>query len=78
MHGPRPSIEECKVLRVYYKKYAEQPALAAIKIGKTIKFDGTTEEVNTMVAHDAPIPRKEKGKNLKNSKSGKYTAVPSE
>ena len=28
------------------------------KRGKTVKFDGTTEEVNSMTAHDAPIQRK--------------------
>ena len=45
----------------------------------TVKFDSETQEVNTMVYHDAPIPRKKKGKNqAKNPMIEKDTAIPSE
>ena len=49
------------------------------KRGKTVKFDGTIEEVNIMTAHDATIQREtRRGGQAQNPKSYKYTAVTKE
>ena len=83
-HVPSNAIEECKVIKEYFKKYAAQRthkdkeaiSRGKKKSGKTIKFDGETQDFNTMVSHDAPISKKKKGKNMaKNNKSEKYVAV---
>ena len=66
LHGPGHSMEECKVLKEYSTKYtAQRPnnerearSGSNKKCGKIVKFDRTTEEMNLMTAHDAPIPRK--------------------
>ena len=39
----------------------EFPTGSNKKRGKTVQFDVTTEEVNSMTARDAPIPRKTEG-----------------
>ena len=43
-----------------------------INHGKTVKFEGYTQEVNTMVSHDTPIPRKNKGENQKKKPKSEY------
>ena len=46
---------------------------------KTVKFDGATQEVNTMKYHDEPIPKKKKEKKQReNPKSDQANADPSE
>ena len=69
LHGPRHSSEECKFLRYYTEKlsaqhtYKDKQALSGgNKRGKTVKFEGATEEVNIMKSNDEPIPRKKKVK----------------
>ena len=80
-------MEECKVMKDYSANYAtqrphnEREARSGgyKKRCKTIKFDGTTEEVNITTAHDAPIPRKNRGGGqVQNPKSDKDTAVTKE
>ena len=52
---------------------------ATKKRGKTVQFDGTTEEANRTTDSHAPIPRKTKGKiQAKKPKIDKNTAVPEE
>ena len=71
LHGPGHSTEGCKVLKDHSAKYdvqrppneREARSGGNKKRGKTIKFDGTTEEVNITTAHDTLIPRKMKGRN---------------
>ena len=71
LHGPGHSMDECKVLKEYTAKYAAQRSHNEIearsggnkKRGKTVKFNGATEEVNRMTDHGASIPRKKKQKN---------------
>ena len=87
VHFPRHSTEECKVLKEYTKKYAVRKPYKDKEAycggnknsGKIVKLDGETQEVNTMVYHDAPIPRKKKGKNKKKKhKSDQANSDPSE
>ena len=69
LHGLGHSTEECKTPKDYPAKYTAQiphNEIEALSGGnkkrvKTVKFDDSTEEVNTMTAPDAPIPR-EKGR----------------
>ena len=69
LHVPGNSIEECKLLKDYSTKYVaqhphnkrESRSGGNKKRGKTVHFDGTTEEVNSMTARGVPIPRKTKG-----------------
>ena len=83
---PVQSTEECKALKYYSKNYAvqrphkdEARSCGNKKSGKTIQFDGTIKDVNSMTASDAPIPRKTKGKSqAKKPKSDKETATPEE
>ena len=70
LNGPGHSTEECKVLKDCSAKYAAQRphnkrearSGGKKKRGNTVKFDGTTEEVNRTTAHDAPIPGKKREK----------------
>ena len=65
-NGPGHSTKECKVLKVYFIKYAklwlsnarEAHSGGTRKRDKTVQFYGTTEEVNVVTACDSPIPRK--------------------
>ena len=69
VHGPGNSAEGCKLLKEYSEKYAvqrphkekEARSRGSKKIGNNVKFNGETQEVNTMVSHDVTIPRKKKG-----------------
>ena len=87
VHGPGHSTEDCKVLKEFSKNYAAQRTHKEKeawsggnkKRTKTVKFDSQTQEFNTMVYRDAPIPRKKNGRDqAKNPKSEKDAAVPSE
>ena len=79
-------MEECKLLKGHSTKYAaQQPYKEEAssggnrKQGKIIQFDGTTENVNSMTAPDAPILRNQKGEiQTKKPKSDKDTAIPEE
>ena len=69
LHGPGQSTEDWKVLKEYSAKYASQRPYNEKESrsggnknnGNTVKCDGETQEVNTMVSYDEPIPRKKKG-----------------
>ena len=83
LNGPGNSTEECKVLKDYSTKYAaqwphkeESNSGSNKKRGKTVQFDGTTEDVNSMTACDVPILIKTNGKSqAKKPKNYKYTLV---
>ena len=86
LHGPGHSTEECKVIQDYSENHiAQQPfkdkqaRSGGNKRGKTVKFEGASEEANVMKYHDEPIPRKKKGKREKKKpKSDQVNADPSE
>ena len=71
LHVPGHYKEECKVLKEYSEKYtAQRPHKEACSggnknRGKSVESDGKTQEVNSMVCHTEPIPRKKKEKNQK-------------
>ena len=69
LHGTGHSTEECKGLKGYSTEYTVQRphkeeacSGGNKKQGKTVQFDGKTEEVNSMTASDVPITRKKKEK----------------
>ena len=51
-----------QVLRAAATQRQRSPLQRQKKRGKTVKFNGTTKNVDSMKAHDAPIPRKMKVK----------------
>ena len=49
-------------MKKYFSKYsAQRPHIEREARSGAVNFDGTIEEVNSMAAHDAPIPRKTRG-----------------
>ena len=75
--APEISLEECKVLKEYSKKYAvqrphkdsESRSGGKTKCNKTINLDRSVKEYNIM-EHYVPIPKKKNGKTLtKNRKN---------
>ena len=74
LHGPRHSSEECKVLKEYTEKRSMQNPHKEKEAhprgnnsrDKTVKFNGATQEVNTMKSHYESIPNNKKGKTRRN------------
>ena len=68
-----------QVRRATAKQRKKSPLWQHQKRGKNVNSYGTTVEVNITTPHDAPIPRKTKGKTQENKhKRDKDTAVPKE
>ena len=69
LNVPRHSYKECKVIQDYSEKHIAQQTFkdkqahsGGNKRGKTVKFEGASEEANVMKYYDEPIPKKKKRK----------------
>ena len=80
------SSEECKTLQDYIEKclaqynYKEKQACSGSnECGKTVKFEGASEEPNVIKSHDEPTPRKKtRNRDNKKPKIDQANADPSE